>query len=65
MCQVPLEQAQAIECVGIFAVLVVTGWALAHVVVVCWGAPHKVAEGIFMIGLGLALFTSVAPLIHL
>ncbi len=55
---------QAIECVGVFAVLVVTGWALAHVVAVCWGAPHQVAEGIFMIGLVLALFTGVA-LIHL
>ena len=31
MCQVPLDLAQAIECVGVFAVIVVTGWALAHV----------------------------------
>ncbi len=44
MCQVPLDLAQAIECVGGFAVTVVTGWALAHVVVVCWGATHQVAE---------------------
>ncbi len=41
MCQVPLDLAQAIECVGVFAVLVVTGWALAHVVAVCWGAREK------------------------
>ncbi len=42
MCQVPLEHqqpGQAVECIGIFAVSVVTGWALAHVVAVCWGAP--------------------------
>ncbi len=64
MCQVPLDLAQAIECVGFFAVIVVTGWALAHVVAVCWGAPHQVAEGLGMIGLGLALFTGVI-LIHL
>ncbi len=64
MCQVPLDLAQAIECVGVFAVIVVSGWALSHVVVVCWGAPHQMAEGLGMIGLGLALFTSVI-LIHL
>ncbi len=47
-----------------FAVIVVTGWVLAHVVAVCWGAPHQVAEGFSMIELGLALFAGVI-LIHL
>ena len=67
MCQVPLEHqqpGQAVECIGIFAVSVVTGWALAHVVAVCWGAPQQLAEDIFRVGLGLALLVGVA-LVHL
>ncbi len=64
MCQVPLDLAQAVECIGVFAVILVTGWAHSHVVAVCWGAPHQVAEGLGMIGLGLALFPGVI-LIHL
>ncbi len=63
MCQVPIDLTQTVECVGVFAVLVVTGWALAHVVAVCWGAPHQMAEGLDMIGLGLALFVGII-LIH-
>ncbi len=64
----PLEHqqlGQAVECIGIFAVTVVTGWvlALAHVVAVCWGAPHQMAEGLDMVGLGLALFVGII-LIH-
>ena len=65
MCQVPLEhQQQAVECIGIFAVAVVTGWVLAHVVAVCWGAPQQFAEEIFMVGLGLALLVGVTH-VHL
>ncbi len=67
MCQMPLKHSQpgqAVECIGVFAVSVVTGWALAHVVAVCWGVPQQLAEDIFMVGLGLALFVSV-PLVHL
>ncbi len=63
MCQVTLDLAHAIKCVGVFAVVVVMGWALAHVVAVCWCAPHQMAEGLDMIGLGLALFVGII-LIH-
>ncbi len=67
MCQVPLEHqqpGQAVGCICIFTVTVVTGWALAHIVAVCWGAPQQVAEDFFMVRLGLALFIGVA-LVHL
>ncbi len=67
MCQVPLgveRPGLAVECIGIFAVTVVTGWALVHVVAVCWGAPQQLAEAIFMVGLGLALLVGIA-LVHL
>ncbi len=45
MCQVPLgveRPGQAAECISIFAVTMVTGWALAHVFAVCLGAPPPV-----------------------
>ncbi len=67
MCQVPLEHqlpGQAVKYIGSFAVTVVTGWALAHVVAVCWGVPQQLAEDIFMVGLGLALLVGIA-LVHL
>ncbi len=63
MCQVPLwPPGQAAECIGAFAVTVVTGWALAHVVAVCWGAPQQLAEEVFLVGLGLALIVGVVHL---
>ncbi len=65
MCQVPLKHSQmrqAVECIGIF--LEVAGWVLAHVVAVRWGAPQQLADDIFMVGLGLALFVG-ATLVHL
>ncbi len=67
MCQVPLgirQPGQAVECIGVFAVAVVTGLALAHIVAVCWGAPQQLAEEFFMVRLGLAFIVSVA-LVHL
>ncbi len=59
MCQVPLEHqqpGQAVECIGIFAVTVVTGWALAHVVAVCWG---ELVEEMSLLGVGLGLLTGI------
>ncbi len=67
MCQVPLgvERPElAAECIGIFAVTVVMGWALVHVVAVCWGAPQQLAEEVYLIWLGLALIIGVT-FVHL
>ena len=65
MCQVPLGQpGQTAECIGTFAVTVVTRWALAHVVAVCWGAPQQLEEEVLLVELGLALIVGVA-LVHL
>ena len=62
MCQVETDLGLVTECVGGVAVLVVTGWALTHVVAV-WYEPRQVVDELLVVGIGFALLAGLA-LIH-